>query len=45
MVSGIISNERFDMMSSDYETEQKNIKAEIARLQKLIDMGEQEHTT
>ena len=42
MVSGIISNERFDMMSSDYETEQKNIKAEIARLQELIDMGEQE---
>ncbi len=42
MVSGRISNERFDMMSSDYETEQKNIKAEIVRLQELIDMGEQE---
>ena len=42
MVSGRISNERFDMMSSDYETEQKNIKAEIERLQQLIDAGEQE---
>ena len=42
MVLGRISIERFDMMSSDYETEQKNIKAKIARLQELIDMGEQE---
>lgn len=42
MVSGRISNERFDTLSSDYETEQKNIKAEIAKLQELIDSGEQE---
>lgn len=42
MVSGRISNERFDMLSADYETEQKNIKAEIDRLQQLIDAGEQE---
>ena len=42
MVSGRISNERFDMLSSDYETEQKIIKAEIAKLQELIDSGEQE---
>ncbi|MBR6392789.1 MAG: DUF4368 domain-containing protein [Eubacterium sp.] len=42
MVSGRISNERFDMMSADYETEQKSIKEEIARLQDLINSGEQE---
>lgn len=42
MVSGRISNERFDMLSADYEAEQKNIKEEIERLQQLIDAGEQE---
>ncbi len=42
MVSGRISNERFDMLSADYEQEQKQIKEEIVRLQNLIDEGEQE---
>lgn len=42
MVSGRISNERFDMLSADYEQEQKQIKEEITRLQNLIDEGEQE---
>ncbi len=42
MVSERISNERFDMLSADYEAEQKSIKSEIARLQELIDKGEQE---
>lgn len=42
MVSGRISNERFDLLSADYETEQKQIKAEITRLQNLIDKGKQE---
>lgn len=42
MVSGRISNERFDLLSADYEQEQKQIKEEITRLQNLIDEGEQE---
>lgn len=42
MVSGRISNERFDLLSADYENEQKQIKAEITRLQNLIDKGKQE---
>lgn len=42
MVSGRISNERFDILSADYEQEQKQIKDEIIKLQNLIDDGEQE---
>lgn len=42
MVSGRISTERFDLLSADYENEQRLIKQEIARLQNLIDEGEQE---
>lgn len=42
MVSGRISTERFDLLSADYEQEQKQIKEEITRLQDLIDEGEQE---
>lgn len=42
MVSGRISNERFDMLSAGYEHEQKQIKEEIVKLQNLIDKGEQE---
>lgn len=41
MVSGRISNERFDMLSADYEQEQKQIKDKIIKLQSLIDEGEQ----
>ena len=42
MVSGRISTERFDLLSADYESEQKQITDEIVRLQNLIDEGEQE---
>lgn len=42
MVSGRISTERFDLLSADYEQEQKQIKEEITKLQNLIDKGEQE---
>ena len=42
MVSGRLSAERFDKLSSGYETEQKDVKAAILDLQELIDSGEQE---
>ena len=42
MVSGRISTERFDLLSADYENEQRQIKEEITNLQNLIDKGEQE---
>lgn len=42
MVSGRLSAERFDKLSSEYETEQKDVKAAILDLQELIDSGEQE---
>lgn len=42
MVSGRLTAERFDKLSSEYETEQKNVKAAILDLQELIDSGEQE---
>lgn len=42
MVSVRISNERFDLLSADYEQEHKQIKKEITRLQDLINEGEQE---
>lgn len=42
MGSGWLSEERFDKLSSAYETEQKNIKAANLDLQELIDNGKQE---
>lgn len=42
MVSGRISTERFDLLSADYENEQKQIKEEITNIQNLINEGEQE---
>ena len=42
MVSGRLSAERFDKLSSEYEAEQKQVKAEILDLQERIDSGEQE---
>ncbi len=42
MVSGRLSAERFDKLSSEYETEQKDVKMAILDLQELIDSGEQE---
>ena len=42
MVSSRLSAERFDKLSSEYETEQKDVKAAILDLQELIDSGEQE---
>ena len=42
MVAGRISAERFDRLSSDYEEEQKQVKATIAQLAGLIESGEAE---
>ena len=42
MVSGRLTEERFDLLSSEYEAEQKNVRAKIQELQALIDTGEQE---
>lgn len=42
MVAGRISAERFDHLSSDYEEEQKQVKATIAQLAGLIESGEEE---
>lgn len=42
MVAGRLSAERFDKLSTEYEAEQKEVKAMIVRLQELIDSGEQE---
>ena len=39
-VSGRISDERFEMMSSSYETEQKQLKATVAELSKFIETKE-----
>ena len=41
MVSGRISTDRFDKLSSEYEQEQKKVKQTIVELQTLIDTGEQ----
>ncbi len=41
MVGGRLTAERFDKLSSEYEEEQKKVKAKIAELQELIDSGEQ----
>lgn len=41
MVGGRLTAERFDKLSSEYEEEQKKVKAKIAKLQELIDSGEQ----
>lgn len=41
MVGGRLTAERFDKLSSEYEEEQKKVKAKIGELQELIDSGEQ----
>ena len=41
MVSGRLTAERFDKLSSEYEEEQKQVKQAIDRLQTLIEDGEQ----
>ncbi len=38
--SGKLSDERFDMMSQTYEAEQKELEAEVVRLQKEIEVQE-----
>ena len=43
-VLGRISDERFEMMSKSYESEQKELKASVAELQKLVDSKEQENS-
>lgn len=41
MVSGRLSAERFDKLSTEYEEEQRQVKQTIVELQNLIDNGEQ----
>ena len=41
MVSGRLSAERFDRLSTEYEEEQRQVKQTIVELQTLIDNGEQ----
>ena len=41
MVSGRLSAERFDKLSTEYEEEQRQVKQAILELQTLIDSGEQ----
>ena len=41
MVSGRLSAERFDKLSTEYEEEQRQVKQAIVELQTLIDNGEQ----
>ena len=41
MVSGRLSAERFDKLSTEYEEEQRQVKQTIIELQNLIDNGEQ----
>ncbi len=41
MVSGRLSPERFDKLSTEYEEEQRKVKQTIDELQTLIDNGEQ----
>ncbi len=40
MVAGRISSEKFDMLSTEYEQEQKELKGKIAELEDLIEHGE-----
>ncbi len=40
IVSGRITAERFDMLASEYEQEQKELKVKIAELEDLIEKGE-----
>ncbi len=42
MVVGRLNAERFDMLSAEYEQEQKEIRQKISDLQEFIDSGEQE---
>ncbi len=41
-ISGKISDERFEMMSRNYENEQKQLKASITELQKFVETKEQQ---
>lgn len=41
MVTGRLTAERFDKLSTEYEEEQKKVKEMIAELQEFIDSGEQ----
>ncbi len=41
MVAGGLTAERFDKLSTEYEDEQREVKAKIAELQELIESGEQ----
>ncbi len=41
MVGGKLTAERFDKLSTEYEDEQREVKAKIAELQELIENGEQ----
>ena len=43
-VSGKISDERFEMMSKSYESEQKELKVSVTELQKLVETKEQENS-
>ena len=40
MVSGRITAERFDLLAAEYESEQKELKVQIAELEDLIENGE-----
>ena len=42
LVSGRISEQRFDILSADYENEQKQVKAEIEKMQALIEDDNQQ---
>ncbi len=41
MVAGRLTAERVDKLSTEYEDEQREVKAKIAELQELIESGEQ----
>lgn len=41
MVTGRLTTERFDKLSTEYEDEQREVKAKITELQELIESGEQ----
>ena len=42
-ISGKISDERFEVMSKSYESEQKQLKTSVAELQKFVEMKEQQN--
>ncbi len=41
--SGRLSDERFDMLSQNYEAEQKQLETEIVRLQQMLEVQEQQN--